>query len=258
MSFFDAVYYKNINWTQVGASTVAGGVAGGAGFLVGAGASGIVGGLLPGATTLVGAIANGALIGGVGGLFGGAASGGTWQLAYNLLTPCSNWDDNVLPATLFGASTGMIVGGVAGGLSGGLQFSRQNPALFHNNYPKDVLGRPQTIPLNRLKDVNQRRLNYVVLEDGTLVVGKINNNLPGGGHIDLANGRPVQAAGEFGVVNGELKFIDNTSGHYQPRGYSAQSAAEEAFQRLGFDTTGKHIEKIWQGGAWIPIIGGNG
>jgi hypothetical protein len=238
----------------VGTGVAVGAVAGGTGFVVGGVVSGLVGGMLTPATTFAGAVGNGIVTGFAGGFVGGAAAGGTGQLVYNLLTPCTNWDDNVLQATLWGAGTGGLIGGVAGGVAGGLHFSRQNPTLFRNNYLGDVLDRPQTIPLNRLKEINQRRLNYVVLEDGTLVVGT-RSDLPGGGHIDLARGGSVQAAGEFGVVNGELRFIDNASGHYLPRGYNAQRAAEEAFQRLGFDTTGKYIEKIWRGG-WIPVNGG--
>jgi hypothetical protein len=60
------------------------------------------------------------------------------------------------------------------------------------------------------------------------------------------------------VVNGELKYIDNASGHYQPSGQSAQRAAEKAFQDLGLDTAGKYVEKVWQvdpklprGGRWV-------
>jgi hypothetical protein len=60
------------------------------------------------------------------------------------------------------------------------------------------------------------------------------------------------------VVNGELKYIDNASGHYQPSRQSAQRAAEKAFQDLGLDTAGKYVEKVWQvdpklprGGRWV-------
>lgn len=45
-------------------------------------------------------------------------------------------------------------------------------------------------------------------------------NEVGGGHIHLANGKPVIAAVEVKVVRGEIKYIDNTSGHYEPSGRS--------------------------------------
>jgi filamentous hemagglutinin len=100
--------------------------------------------------------------------------------------------------------------------------------------------------------------NYVVTEDGNLVIGRSFGD-PGGGHIDLASGNPVSAAGEVKFVNGQLKYLDNSSGHYQPFGPKAQNAAEQAFGNLGYDVGGKYIEKVWvpdpslpRGGAWRP------
>jgi filamentous hemagglutinin len=49
--------------------------------------------------------------------------------------------------------------------------------------------------------------------------------------------------GEVKIVNGEVKYIDNTSGHYEPSGRAAQTAAEDAFSRKGLDVGGKYIEK---------------
>lgn len=53
------------------------------------------------------------------------------------------------------------------------------------------------------------------------------------GHIDLANGGYVLAAGEFRVVRGEVRTINNAPDHYKPFGSSAQAAAEEAFGASG-------------------------
>ncbi|GAB4393537.1 MAG: hypothetical protein Tsb005_12260 [Gammaproteobacteria bacterium] len=100
------------------------------------------------------------------------------------------------------------------------------------------------------------RFNYVVTQNNELIVGKY-GLVPGRGHIDLANGQPVKAAGEIRIVNGQIKYIDNSSGHYLPRGPNAQQAAESAFNQLGLDATDKYIEKLWiedptlpRGGAW--------
>lgn len=87
-----------------------------------------------------------------------------------------------------------------------------------------------------------RRANYVVLEDGTLRLGAVDNNAIGGGHIDLAAGQPVRAAGEVRFVKGKVHSINNKSGHYQPHGPAAQAAAEDAFRNAGFDVDGKYIE----------------
>jgi filamentous hemagglutinin len=80
----------------------------------------------------------------------------------------------------------------------------------------------------------------VVTEGGALVVGKSKGGYQG--HIDLAGGKPVLAAGEVTIVNGRLVELNNKSGHYQPSGLTARKAAEDAFSALGFDTTGVYNE----------------
>ncbi len=58
----------------------------------------------------------------------------------------------------------------------------------------------------------------------------------------FVGGVNVLAAGEARFVNGAVKWLNNKSGHYKPSGLSAQNAAESAFQKAGFDSTGKYIE----------------
>ena len=111
--------------------------------------------------------------------------------------------------------------------------------VFENLYPQDVPRAANTIPHNQLNNISNKNLAYVVLEDGTLVVGRNNMNQ---GHIDLAQGKPVIAAGEVGLVNGKIDFINNKSGHYQPQGAAAQKAAEDAFKNIGIDVNGKYME----------------
>ena len=103
------------------------------------------------------------------------------------------------------------------------------PQLFDNLAPGDVAraGGFQAIQNSKLGNLTGK-FNYVVLEDGTLVVAKRTY-----GHIDLANGGRVQAAGEVHIVNGEVRAINNASGHYKPSGSSAQAAAEGAFNSSG-------------------------
>jgi filamentous hemagglutinin len=102
-----------------------------------------------------------------------------------------------------------------------------------------------------------RRLNYVVTEDGKLVIGRIDKRFgvgPGGGHIDLAGGRPVRAAGEVVIRDGKIKYFDNASGHYEPTGSSARLEAEKAFEKAGFEAKGKYIEKRFHPEkGWIPV-----
>ncbi|WP_295946573.1 DUF6531 domain-containing protein [uncultured Xanthomonas sp.] len=111
---------------------------------------------------------------------------------------------------------------------------------FNNRFPEDVPRAPNVIPNEMLPKISQRNLAYVVKEDGTLIVGR-NNQFQG--HIDLAGGDPVLAAGELSIHAGRLKYIDNNSGHYRPSGIYAQRAAEDAFRRIGFDVEGKYIER---------------
>jgi len=79
-------------------------------------------------------------------------------------------------------------------------------------------------------------MEYVVLESGQLVLGK-------SAHINLAGGAAVRAAGEARFAKGELRSTDNVSGHYRPSGQGAQDSAIAAFERAGFNATGRYREK---------------
>lgn len=79
--------------------------------------------------------------------------------------------------------------------------------------------------------------------DGKLILGRSGGNRPNG-HINLAQGANVQAAGEAKFVNGQLKWIDNASGHYKPSGSAAQNAAVSAFEQAG-PGTAKYIERTF-------------
>ena len=79
------------------------------------------------------------------------------------------------------------------------------------------------------------RMIYVVV-DGRLVVSKrraMGENIT---HAVLANGRPVEAAGEFEAAREEgtiaVSALDNMSGHYRPDARSL-SVAMEAFETRG-------------------------
>jgi len=135
---------------------------------------------------------------------------------------------------------------------GGLGLASKGVGLFANKFPTHVVGSPiQTFTAQQAgRSSFSRKLNYVVTEGGELRLGRISNEV-GGGHIDLAGGAAVQAAGEVKIVGGEIRMIDNSSGHYLPSGAGAQAAAETAFQTAGFGTAGTYVEKIWSGSAWV-------
>lgn len=80
---------------------------------------------------------------------------------------------------------------------------------FTNLFPEHQIGAPiQTFSPQQLQNMAGRRLNYVVTEDGALVIGRQAIEV-GGGHIDIAAGKPVLAAGEVKVVSGQIRMIDN-------------------------------------------------
>ncbi|MET1256649.1 hypothetical protein [Aliikangiella maris] len=110
---------------------------------------------------------------------------------------------------------------------------------------------PRVVPMDRLTQISGN-YNYVVLENGQLVVGKT-------GHTSLTSGNAVQAAGELRLYNGNVKWFDNASGHYQPTGDAIGSIAEKALIDAGLKASGKYVPKVWvfdsklpRGGKWVP------
>lgn len=76
---------------------------------------------------------------------------------------------------------------------------------------------------------------YVVV-DGRLVVSRRRSLDENISHAVLADGKPVDAAGEFDVVvqgdSVEVTALNNMSGHYQPDAASL-SSARKAFETRG-------------------------
>jgi len=118
--------------------------------------------------------------------------------------------------------------------------SDDDPHTFSNLIPEDT---PQYFKPLAPGLVLGRSGNYayVVTTDGELVIGKRTS-----GHVNLAQGRDVLAAGEFKTKGGSVVYLDNKSGHYQPYGANAEKAAVSAFNRNGLSADGKYIE------AWRP------
>ncbi len=134
----------------------------------------------------------------------------------------------------------------------------RGPYLFANQFPEDKVGPPiQLYDLDRLQSPAQigGRYNFVVTKGGKLIIGRRRNDEIGGGHIDLANGKPVLAAGRVKIVGGRVRYIDNTSGHYLPKGESARSSALAAFRKNGFDIPDdRYIDMVWDFKLkkWVP------
>ncbi|MBI3560322.1 MAG: hypothetical protein HY080_01200 [Gammaproteobacteria bacterium] len=114
---------------------------------------------------------------------------------------------------------------------------------FKNLRPKDPVRIPSTQSIaNIVKTRQSGTFNYVVTEDGKLIIGRASRNRPNG-HIDLAQGRDVRAAGEAKFVNGELRSLNNNSGHYQPSGNSARDTALNAFENHGLRPRDGYVER---------------
>jgi hypothetical protein len=119
----------------------------------------------------------------------------------------------------------------------GFSVAAESAPLFRNLSPLDEIVPPRLFPPSQVIQRGYNgKLDYIVSESGELVLGK-------SGHISLSGGRDVLAAGEARFVRGEVRSIDNVSGHYRPSGTAAQSAAEAAFNRSGFNAAGKYKER---------------
>jgi len=140
----------------------------------------------------------------------------------------------VLPGPTLGAQPWPFTTGAPGEqVSGPLVWTISNSPseLFPNLQPED---QPESLDRVYPTDIRSVRTSdrymYVVTEDGELIMGSAS-----AGHIDLAGGMPVRAAGEVKVWRGKIAEVNNLSGHYQPHGLRAQEAAVNAFQKAGFD-----------------------
>ncbi|NOU23505.1 MAG: hypothetical protein HOO93_17295 [Methyloglobulus sp.] len=130
-----------------------------------------------------------------------------------------------------GASQALAVGTVASG-------EMPLPSVkFNNLAPNDPIGYANTFSANKIiQQEYSGKLNYVVNTDSKLILGK-------SPHISLSGGADVFAAGEAKFVNGQLKYINNDSGHYKPSGATAETSATNAFSNAGFNSLNKYFEK---------------
>ncbi len=103
--------------------------------------------------------------------------------------------------------------------------------------PADLIDVQKLVPNARLPGISGN-FNYVVTAEDSLIVGR-------SGHTSLAGGLDVQAAGEVQLFNGNIKWIDNMSGHYQPSGPGLSNVAEGAFNNIGMDAKGKFVYRAF-------------
>lgn len=123
---------------------------------------------------------------------------------------------------------------VAGGGLGGM---KKGAKIFYNLAPKDEILPATLFAAGKIREASYSgKLTYVVKESGELIIGR-------SPHTSLSQGRNVLAAGEVKFVNGNVRSINNLSGHYRPNGVSAKNQAEAAFSKAGFDAAGKYVEK---------------
>ncbi|MDQ1925054.1 hemagglutinin repeat-containing protein, partial [Massilia pseudoviolaceinigra] len=132
------------------------------------------------------------------------------------------------------------------------------PVSFANRVPGESFSIepvPYLSPEQALRTPG--KILYVVKEDGSLVIARTNSdNLFG--HFDLAKGENILAGGEGRIYSGQVKTLDNASGHYLPEGQSAQDAAVKAFKDAGFKVPdGAYVEKVYDFklGKWVPKNG---
>ncbi|GHE54171.1 hypothetical protein GCM10017771_76540 [Streptomyces capitiformicae] len=113
--------------------------------------------------------------------------------------------------------------------------SGEDPTSFSNLQPEDKLDWFKPIAPGTAMS-RSGNYAYVARADGELIIGKRT-----AGHVSLAKGGKVLAAGEFKTKGGAVVYLDNKSGHYRPYGANAQTAAVDAFNNNGMDANGKYI-----------------
>lgn len=121
------------------------------------------------------------------------------------------------------ARTGMASGG-------GISPANAARRSWANLAPNDSLAPGRVVPLDKLAGINGR-FQCIVQKDGSLVVGR-------GGHIDLSRGRDVLGAGEVRIVGGEVRMLNNASGHYRPDGTTAELARSAFEHQAGVSVRG--------------------
>ncbi len=85
------------------------------------------------------------------------------------------------------------------------------------------------------------RAIFIMTSDGALYASKHSARCKFH-HSSFLAGAPVAAAGEIEVRDGQLLFLSNDSGHYEPPSSITEQALFE-FERLGVDT--RHVETEW-------------
>ncbi|WP_433669679.1 hypothetical protein ACQP06_00580 [Nocardia sp. CA-136227] len=110
------------------------------------------------------------------------------------------------------------------------------PLEFENLFPEDRPDWARTFSPQALLSGRSGKYAYVVLQDGSLVLGRITD-----GHVSLAKGELVLAAGELKMRSGRIVELNNLSGHYRPWGKNAENAAVRAFNENGFSAEGKYV-----------------
>lgn len=114
------------------------------------------------------------------------------------------------------------------------------PKTFSNLFPDEAVGTGNLRTLGQLQQAENTFL-YVVRQDGSLVLSARKGHI----HSQLAGGQPVRAAGEVKLLKGEVKSLNDRSGHFMNRPMtpeeraSVKAEAEAAFTREGADAAGK-------------------
>lgn len=110
--------------------------------------------------------------------------------------------------------------------------------IIKNKFPDEALPSDgkilkQFIEDGKIKGINgQRRVDFVINEQGNLILGKK--------HQFLGNADDVMAAGQLKIDGqGMIRRIDNNSGHYRP-------TVEESLNYTDlFETAGLNLDKAW-------------
>lgn len=126
------------------------------------------------------------------------------------------------------------------------RFSNIHSYAFDDRYPPLYVPPVDHIEihLEDLKEFDTAHFLFVIVPDHQCRIC-LNHEDFRGGHATLAGGEDVISAGDFQLYQGDLYYFSLQSGHYMPKGFSAERAIEIALNQAVFETRGKYLARDW-------------
>ncbi len=109
-----------------------------------------------------------------------------------------------------------------------------NPPLYQNLYPDRATTSHSLLIFDEVRQQDEfNKYIYIINHQGDLLIS--GDKFYESSHLNLSNNQPVMTAGEIGIKDSQITYINTNSGHYRPQGDHLQTLTERVFQRHGFD-----------------------